>query len=58
MGHPPHAVWGYTLRQLTGYVRLAGKRVKREKADALALNTLAARGEEKAVKKTMRELSK
>jgi hypothetical protein len=44
----------YTPRQLQAYLFLAGKRRQRELAEQLHLNTLAARGDERAVRAQLR----
>lgn len=51
-------VWGYTPRQLNGYVALAAERRKREAVETLSLHTLASRGSADALKKQLRELEK
>jgi hypothetical protein len=45
----------YTPRQLQAFLFLAAKRRQRELREQLHLNTLAARGEEKAVRNQLRE---
>ena len=55
-GHPDP--WSYTPRQIAGYLFLSVRRQAREAAMRLSLNTLAARGEPREVKKQIRELSK
>jgi hypothetical protein len=45
-----------TPRQLGAYLFLAAKRRQQDLRDQLILNTLAARGEEKAVREHLREL--
>jgi hypothetical protein len=48
----------YTPRQLQAFLFLAQRRRQGELSDQLHLNTLAARGDETAVRKQMRELEK
>jgi hypothetical protein len=45
----------YTPRQLQAFLFLAGKRRQRELSEQLHANTLAARGDEKAVRAQLRE---
>lgn len=56
MGHASGDFWGYTPRRIAGFLKLANARVSQEKADRLALHTLAARGEPKEVKRQHKEL--
>lgn len=56
MGHPPAAVWDYTPRQIAGFLHFAGKRRKRETAEALSIGAMAARGDPKELKKQIKEL--
>ena len=56
MGHGSSDVWDYTPRRIAGFLRVAHARVSKEKADGLALQTLAARGDAKEVKRQHREL--
>lgn len=58
MGHPPHAVWSYTPRQMSGFGYFAGRRRKQELAETLSIHTAAARGEGQDVKKMHRDLMK
>lgn len=51
-------MWAYTPRQIIGFVSLASSRKKVEMAETLSLHTMAARGEEKAVKKLLRDWGK
>jgi hypothetical protein len=55
MGHAPADVWGYTPRQIAGFQQLAGVRKRREAAEALAVNTMAARGQPSEVKRRLKE---
>jgi len=54
-GHPAADVWGYTPRQLNGWLTLAGKRQKAERIEQLALMALATQGDLKAVKKQLKD---
>ena len=56
MGHSPAAVWDYTPRRITGFLKLAYRRMARNAAQSLSLNTLAARGDPREVKRQFREL--
>jgi hypothetical protein len=58
MGHASGDVWGYTPRQIAGFVRVAHARESQEKADSLALQALAARGDAKEVKRQHKALSR
>lgn len=58
MGHPPRDVWSYTPRMITGFLKFAEARRKREVADDLSLAWMAARGDPQEVKKKHKELSK
>jgi hypothetical protein len=57
MGHGSNDVWGYTPRRIAGFLRVAHARESQEKADSLALQALAARGEPKEVKRQHKELT-
>jgi hypothetical protein len=46
----------YTPRQLQAFVFIAGKRRQRDLGERLHVNTLAARGEEKAIREFMKAL--
>jgi hypothetical protein len=48
-------VMNYTPRQLAAFLFLAGKRRQRELRDELQLHRLAAHGDEKAIRATLRE---
>ena len=56
MGHCSGDVWDYTPRRIAGFLRVAQARISQEKADSLALQALAARGEPKEVKRQHKEL--
>lgn len=56
MGHG--AAWDYTPRQISGFLFYARAREKREAAQALGIGAMAARGEPREVKKTLKEWSK
>jgi hypothetical protein len=56
MGHVPCDVWDYTPRRIAGFLSVAHTRLSREKADSLALQALAARGEPTEVKRQHKEL--
>lgn len=58
MGHDPQAVWRYTPRQISGFVGFAARRLKREAAQALSLQSMAARGDPKALRKQIKDLEK
>jgi len=49
---------GYTPRQVQAFCFIAGRRRLREMGEALHLNTLAARGEEKSIREQLREWDK
>jgi hypothetical protein len=55
-GHDLDAVMKYTPRQLQAFLFIASKRRQRELAEMLQISTLAARGEEKAVREQLRAL--
>lgn len=55
LGHPPREVWDYTPRQAWAFLFLARERRKSEMAEALGLHTLAARGDEKAVREAIKK---
>lgn len=57
-GHPPASVWGYTPREIAGWLFFAGKRKAREAGEQLSLGAAAARGEPRALKKQIKELTK
>ncbi len=46
----------YTPRQLAAFIVIGEHRRRREMREQLQINTLAARGEPKALKETMKEL--
>jgi hypothetical protein len=48
----------YTPQQIAAFVFIAGKRRQRELAAQLHINTLAARGDEKALRELRQELEK
>ena len=56
MGHASGDVWDYTPRRIAGFLRLAHARMSQEKADSLALQALATRGDAKEVKRQYKEL--
>jgi hypothetical protein len=57
-GHREDAVWNYTPRQLKAFVALAERRRKRERAEELSLQFLAARGDPKVVKKALKDFER
>ena len=57
-GHPPSAVWGYTPREIDGFMHFAGIRQKQEAARDLSIGAMASRGEQKAVNKRLKEWTK
>lgn len=56
MGHASRDVWDYTPRRIVGFLRVAHFRMSQEKADSLALQTLATRGDAKEVKRQHKAL--
>lgn len=58
MGHNPNDVWEYTPRRIAAFLRFAFKRVSRKNANDLSIQTLAARGDPKDVKKQLRDLTR
>ena len=58
MGHPPAEVWGYTPKQLNGFLGFASKRMKREAAHQLSLGAMASRGDPKELKKILKDAEK
>lgn len=46
----------YTPRQLAAFLAIAGSRRRRELREQLQLGTLAAHGDEKAIRATLKEL--
>ena len=58
MGHSPSDVWDYTPRRITGFLKLAYRRMARNAAQSLSLNTLASRGDPKDVKRQFQELTR
>lgn len=55
MGHRSDEVWNYTPRQIRGFLALARDRRRGDAAEALAIGTMAARGEPGEVKARIRE---
>jgi len=51
-------VWGYTPRQISGWLYFAARRKRMEAAETLSLHTLASRGDPKDLKKQHKELLK
>jgi hypothetical protein len=51
MGHASGNVWDYTPRRIAGFLRVAHARMSQDKADSLALQALAVRGDPKEVKR-------
>lgn len=51
-------MWGYTPREIAGWLFFAGKRKAREAGEQLSLGAAAARGEPRALKKQIKELTK
>ena len=58
MGHASGDVWDYTPRRIAGFLRVAQARVSQEKADNLALQALAVRGDPKEVKRQHKKLAR
>jgi DNA-binding CsgD family transcriptional regulator len=56
LGHNPREVMDYTPRQANAFVLIASHRRRRELAEQLNI-TLAAQGDSKAIKATLKELS-
>ena len=57
-GHPPSEVWDYTPRRIAGFLKLAYRRMARQAAHTLSIQTLAARGDPKDVKRHLKELNR
>jgi len=57
LGHNPREVMDYTPRQAGAFLAIASHRRRRELAEQLNINTLAAQGDAKAIKATLKELS-
>lgn len=57
-GHPPAAVWGYTPRELSGWLQFVGRRMKREAAAQIGLQAMAGRSEPSVIKKKIKELER
>lgn len=49
-------MFGYTPKRIAGFMHFAAKRRARDAADTLQLNALAARGDPKDLKKTVKDL--
>ena len=49
---------GYTPRQIAALVDLAAQRLRRESAEQLAINAMAAQGESRAINKRIKNLSR
>lgn len=58
MGHQAADVWEYTPRRIAGYLYFARRRQKFEAAQSLSIGAMAARGDEKELKKRLKEWSK
>lgn len=58
MGHPPQVVWSYTPRQLVAFLSLASDRKRKAAAEELFIGFLSSRGEEKEIKKNLKEWGK
>jgi hypothetical protein len=58
LGHSPADVWEYTPRVIWGFLQFAEARKKREAGDLLSLSFMAARGDQKELKKMHKELTK
>lgn len=57
MGHPPGDVMDYTPRQISAFVVIASERRRRDLAEQLQINTVAAQGTQDAIRGTLKELS-
>jgi hypothetical protein len=51
-------VWGYTPRQINGYLKLTAKRRKIEAAELLTVQAIAASGDDKLIKKVLKDWTK
>lgn len=56
-GHNSSAVMDYSPKQLAAFLTIATARRRRELAEQLNVQTLAAQGDAKAMKDTLKELS-
>ena len=56
-GHPPATVMDYTPRQIGAYIVIAADRKRRELAEHLQIQALAAQGEGKAITGALKDLS-
>ena len=57
-GYPPSDAWAMTPREIAGRLYFAERRRKREAAEQLSLQALAARGEPRALKKQIEDLQR
>lgn len=58
MGHPPDAVWSYTPRQITGFLKYAARRRKQDMPHQLWLGAMASRGDPKEITKLVKEAAR
>jgi len=56
-GHPPATVMDYTPRQIAAFLVIATDRRRRELAEQLQINSLAAQGQGKAITAALKELA-
>ena len=56
-GHNPRDVMDYTPIQLNAFLMIAVARRRREIAEQLQIGRLAAQGDQKAIRETLKELS-
>ena len=58
IGEHGQSIWSYSPRQLRGYLFLRDRRLKRQMARDLSVVANGSRGDNKTVKKLLRELTK
>ena len=56
LGHLPRDVWDYTPRQISAFLALANGRLSLDRAETLSLQTLAARGDPKEIRRQHKDL--
>lgn len=56
MGHHERDIWAYTPRQVQAYIFIGRRRQRRKLSEQLTLGSLAASGDKKAVRETLRKL--
>ena len=57
MGHPPAAVWGYTPRQLAGFLVIARNRLRQTAAETLSIQHAARHMKPSELRKAVRDLA-